>query len=427
MNKLLAALLVCFAALELSAAPPSRTILVLPFENKSSRTDIGWLSESFAETLSTRLSGSGRLVLSRIERDAALREAGIAQGAPMTWASAFKVAESLGADWVVTGTFSVNGEVLTSHAYLLDIGRLKMSGPWEVNGQLADLADIQTRLAWRILAMQDQNFTVGAEEDFRRQFPVLRLDAHENYIRGVLATDPETRVRFLTEADRRDPSDHRAAFELGRFYYEKKDYENSAKWLGKLAPSDANSFEARFMKGVNEFFLGHDAAAEKAFTELSQKVPLAEVWNNLGFLQARHGRWIEAIMNFDRAYQADPSDPDFSFNLGVCMWNEGKHAVAVRYFREAVQTAPDDTEIHRLLGEALAKTGDLEGKKKEDEWLEGKGEELEKDGNSGILPSPRLKKRFDRRSYRARIRGANPAQEVTQRSTPAAAPAEAKP
>jgi hypothetical protein len=109
------------------------------------------------------------------------------------------------------------------------------------------------------------------------------------------------------------------------------------------------------------------------------------------------------------------------------MWNEGKHAVAVRYFREALQGAPEDTEIHRLLGEALAKTGDLVGKKKEDEWLVGKGEELEKDGNGGILPSPRLKKRFDRRAYRARLRGANLGQEATQRSTPAAAPAEAKP
>lgn len=427
MNKLLATFLVSFGVLELSAAPQSRTILVLPFENKSSRTDVGWMSESFAETLSMRLSGSDRAVLSRIERDAACREAGIPPGTPMTWASAIKVAESLGADWVVTGTFAVNGRVLTSHAYLLDVSRLKISGPFEVNGQLADLAEIQTRLAWRILAMDDKDFTVGSEEDFRRQFPALRLDAHENYVRGVLATEPETRVRFLTEADRRDPSDHRAALELGRFYYEIKDYENSEKWLDKLAPTDADSFEARFMKGVNEFFLGRDAAAEKAFTDLAREVPLTEVWNNLGFLQAGHGLWEEAIVNFDRAYQADSSDPVYSFNLGVCMWNEGKPAVAVRYFREALQAAPDDAEIHRLLGDALAKAGDLEGKKKEDKWLEGRGEELERNANSGILPSPRLKKGFDRKAYRAHARSASPAREVTERGTPAVAPAEAKP
>ena len=412
MLKALAGLLVSFIALNLQAAPV-RTVVAFPFENKSERTDVAWLSESFADTLAERLAGEGRVVLDRAERDASCVQAGIPTGAAMSLASALKVAQSLGADWVVTGSFSLEGDILTSHAYLLDVDRLKLSGPLEVNGPLNDLAEIETRLAWRILALQDPQFTVGTEEDFGKEFPLLRLDAHENYIRGILSPDPETRLKYLAEAYRRDPSHSRAAFELGRSYFELKDCENSALWLGKLTPREAGSFEARFMNAVNDFFLGHDARAAQGFLDLSRAYPLPEVLNNLGFMQARQGRWKDATVNFDRAYQADVSDPVFSFNLGVCMWNEGKYEVALRYLRQAEEAAPDDAEIHRLLGEASEKTGDIEGKKKQDEWLRSRGEQPEK-GASGILPTPRLKKHFDRRVYRAQILAGRVAGQWTQ-------------
>ena len=425
MNKPLAVLLACFAAAEVSAAQPSRTILVLPFENKSGRADVGWLSESFAATLSARLAGPDRLTFDKAERDAAYRQTGIPPGTPITRASALTVARFLDADWVVTGVFSIEGDVLKADSTLIDVGRLRLAGPFEVNGQLTELADIETRLAWRILALQDPSFTVGSEEDFRRQFPALRLDAHENYIRGVLASDSEARVRFLTEANRRDPSDHRAAFELARFYYENKDYETSARWLRAMAAGDADRVEVRFIKGVNEFFLGREAAAEKTFTELSRDVPIAEVWNNLGFLQSHLGRWVEATASFDRAYQADPSDPDFSFNLGVCMWNVKKYTVAIRYLREAMQSAPEDPEIHRLLRESLAATGDAEGKKKEDQWLEARDENLTNGTAAAILPNPRLKKQFNRRAYRQLMQAGHAAKEARVLAAPAAG--EAKP
>ena len=231
MKRILSTLLLMLAACELPAAPPPRTLLVFPFENRSSRPDLNWISESFSETLSTRLGGPDRFVLSRRERNAAFEQLGIPAGTPITLASVYKVAETLGVDWAVVGNFAVEGNRLTARAQLLDVHRLKLANALETTGELADLAELQTRLAWRLLATQDPEFTVGREEDFARQFPVIRLDAYENFIRGILATDKESRVRFLGEANRLDPSDHRAALELGRFYFAEKDYENSARWL----------------------------------------------------------------------------------------------------------------------------------------------------------------------------------------------------
>jgi len=425
MKKTLVALLVFLAASQWRATALPRTILVFPFENKSARADLAWISESFAETLATRLAGSDRFVLGRQERATAYQQLGIPAGTPLTLASIYKMAETLGVSWVVTGDFSVENGLLKSHAQVLNLQRMKRFGPFEATGPLTDLLDLQSRLAWRLLASQDRSFTVGSEEDFQRLFPPVRLDAYENYIRGILTPDAESRVRFLREADRLDPSDHRAALELGRFYYEQKDYENSARWLRKLNERDADYLEALFLLGVDEFFLGRDAAAEEVFLELSRQLPLNEVWNNLGLLQARRGRLNEAIASLRRAYAGDPTDAVFSFNLGACMWHAKEYPEAVRYLREAVQLAPDDPEIHRWFGEALGAVGDTAGQQRELEWLAAHEESVANGLSSAILPSLRLKKNYDGRGYRLLSLAVHNALEARLQSEPPARHAEA--
>ena len=400
MKKALGLLILLLGAGDLRGASAARTILVLAFENQSARPDLNWISESFAETLSARLSAPDRFLLSRAERNAAYEQLGIPPGTPLTLASVYKVAETLGVDWALKGSFTVEGQRLMARAQLLDVHRLHLAPALEATGELADLVDLQTRLAWRLLATQEPGFTVGKEEDFGRLFPEVRLDAFENYVRGLLATDAESRVRFLREADRLNPADHRAALELGRYYFEQKDYENSARWLRKLDAKDANYLESLFFLGVDEFFLGHEAAAERAFAGLSRQIPLNEVWNNLGFMQARRGRYEEAAASFARAYQGDPTDPVFCFNLGACLSLLKRYQDAARYLEEAVRLAADDPEAHTLLAGALGNLGNAEGEEREFRWL------AEHEGNSvgeagpDLLAHLRLEKNYDGRAYR---------------------------
>jgi len=400
MRKAFGLLILLLAACELRGVASPRTILVLPFENQSARPDLNWISESFAEMLSSRLSAADRYVLNRGERNAAYEQLEIPPGTPLTLASIYKVAETLGVDWAVTGNFAVEGERLTARAQLLDVHRLQLAPALEATGELADLVDLQGRLAWRLLATQEAGFTVGKEEDFARQFPEVRLDAFENYIRGLLATEAESRVRFLGEANRLDPADHRAARELGRHYFEQKDYESSARWLRELDQNDPNYLESLFLLGVDEFFLGRDAAAERAFGQLSHEIPLNEVWNNLGFMQARRGRYQEAVTSFARAYQGDSTDPVFCFNLGACLWYLKRYKEAAQYLEEAARLAGDDPETHTLLAVVLGSLGNAEGKQREFRWLaEHEGNSLSEIGPD-LLPHLRLKKNYDGRAYR---------------------------
>jgi len=226
------------------------------------------------------------------------------------------------------------------------------------------------------------------------------LDAFENYIRGILATDDPTSIHFFLESDRLDPADHRAAFALGRLYFGEKDYANSAKWLRKLGPDDPHYLESLFLFGVDEFFLGHYPSSEKAFERVGKEMPLDEVANNEGVLEARGGRYAKALDDFERAYKGDPTDAVFCFNRGVTLWNLRRYSAAAQSLEEAIRLNDDDSEAHTLLAVVLGKLGDGAGERAQVEWLGQHEVGSEARLSQDVLPQPRLKKNFDERAFR---------------------------
>ena len=389
------------------AAERVRTILVFPFDNQSSLTALAWLPEGFAELVSRRLAADNRYVFGRDQRDAACEQAKVTLGAPLTLASKYQVAGVLGAEWAVVGSFNLQGDLLTARAQLFDVRSMKLFPPLDAEGKLSELDDISTRLVWRLLATHDPKFTTGSEEDFRHRFPPIHLDAFESYVRGILSTDPDNRIALLTEADRRDPTDRHAAFELGKSYFNGKDYAQANQWLSKVLPKDDGYAEALFMTGVGEFFLGHIPASERPFRTLESMVPLGEVANNLGVMESRQKRYEEALAQFDRGHQSDPSDPDYSFNRSVCFWQLKRFDEATKSLRETLEADPDDTEAHAILAEVLGKLGDSAGREKElsrSGGIAGRGGPPANPSDPAAAgedfqPLTRLKKNFDGRAF----------------------------
>ncbi|MGH9377855.1 MAG: tetratricopeptide repeat protein [Terriglobia bacterium] len=400
MTKVFAVFLLLLGAPSLIAAPQTRTVLVLPFENRSASADLGWISEAFAQVLSTRLEGPGRFVLGRGERNGAYKQLGVPPDTPLTLASEYEVAQTLGVDWMVVGSFKVTGQQLSAQAQLLDVSSLKLDPPIEETDALSNLIAVQNRLAWRLLVSYDKDFNGDSEEIFAQRFRPVRLDAFENYIRGVLATDGATKIHFLTAAERLDPADHRAAFTLGNYYFNNKDYANSAVWLAKLDANDPNYLASLFLAGVDNFFMGHDADAEKDFETLSKQMPLSEVWNDLGVLETRRASYKEALASFEHAYQIDPGDADYSFNLGACYSSMGEYPEAVQYLEKAEAADPSDLGARTLLAYALERAGDRAGSQAQLAWVAGHDGKAMADLNDNILPQPRLKKQYNGAAFR---------------------------
>ena len=64
---------------------------------------------------------------------------------------------------------------------------------------LSSLMELHTKLVWKLLGTCDHGYSLNLTEFSKIQKP-LSLAAFEQYIRGLLANDDETRLRDLKEA-----------------------------------------------------------------------------------------------------------------------------------------------------------------------------------------------------------------------------------
>src|SRR6266478_2651625 len=185
------------------------TVLVLPFFNLSNSTNLDWIGESFAETVRESLSAHDVLALDREERLEAFRRLSIRPYALLTRASVIKLAESLDAGQVIFGQYSIapgtdaSKGSLRIQSRILDLKRIKQGQELTELGALEDLDAIETHLAWQALKALAPK-TAPTEEEFRGSRPQLRVDAMESYIRGLVASAPEQKHRFFTQAARLD-------------------------------------------------------------------------------------------------------------------------------------------------------------------------------------------------------------------------------
>jgi tetratricopeptide (TPR) repeat protein len=346
------------------------TVLVIPFFNQSTSQNIDWIGEAIAETIRESLASQGVLVLSRDDRLEAYRRLSIRPNAVLTRASIIKLGEALDASQVIYGHYEIAGagasqsevaarDSLHMGARILDLKHTRQGPEFEEIGALEDLASLETHLAWRCLNSLAPK-SAPSEQEFRRDRPPVRLDAMENYIRGLLATSLEQKHRLFTQAVRLAPRFSEPSFQLAKIAWDKKDYSLASGWLEKVNRTDSHFFEAMFLLGLCRYYTADFAGAEKNLEIVAAAVPLNEVLNDLGAAQLRL-RSPSAVDNFRRALEGDSTDPDYHFNLGYALWQRSDFGKAAETFRALLDRNPDDAEAVLFLGRCLKKDGPRAG------------------------------------------------------------------
>jgi Tfp pilus assembly protein PilF/TolB-like protein len=329
------------------AHPGTQTVMVMPFENQSSAPNLEWISESFPEVLSQRMASPRLYVISRDDRSYAFDHSGIPLNLLPSRATIYRVAEQMDADYVVLGSYTYDGTTFSAIAQLLDMKKLHLYAPATASGALTNLIDLQTMLAWQLLQQMPAPPQMTRDQ-FLKASPPIRLDAFENYIRGVLATGHLQKVHYFHDALKLNPSYTLAMLQLGKTYYDNHEYESASVWFSRVPKTDPAAGEANFLLGMSEFYRGNFDKAFAAFSYLSTRLPLTEVYNNLGVVEARRGRRGPAVEYFSKASNADPNDGDYRFNLAVALYKNGDSAGAARQLRDVLQQRPADGEAKSL-------------------------------------------------------------------------------
>ena len=124
------------------------------------------------------------------------------------------------------------------------------------------------------------------------------------------------------------------------------------------------------------YFLGiallYDGDNQGAIDEFRRAYPAftdsAEMHYNLGLAYSRLGDLDSAQLYFDQAESLGAlTQPDVYplanayYNLALAYLEKEKFAEARRLFAKVLSIAPDRIEIHRLLGDCLARSGDIDG------------------------------------------------------------------
>lgn len=324
-----------------------KTMVVIPFENASPTPGLEWIGESFPETFHEQLNSPVLYVASRDERLRAYDRQGVPAGVHASRATLYRLAEQMDVDYAVLGSYRYDGTRLTASAQLLDMRAQKLLPAATESAPLADLGILQSALAWDLLRLIRTDFSVPKDKYIASVAPA-RLDAQENYIRGMLATTIEGRLQHYREAARLNPEYARAWLELGKTYYAQRAYEPAITALSQVPRSATVAREANFYLGLAAYAHGDLAKSESAFEFVAARLPLAEVYNNLGVVAARRGQ-KKAADYFQRAIQNDPSDPDYHFNLGVTLAQAGDRVGAARELHAALDHRPNDAEAKMLL------------------------------------------------------------------------------
>jgi tetratricopeptide (TPR) repeat protein len=361
---------VCFCFL----LPPAQavTYLVLPFFNLSKDPNLNWMGESLAESVREALSSEGLMALDRDSRMEAFSRLSLRPYSPLTKASVVKMGEELDAEQVIFGQFDVkgapnvpaqglrNGATLLITARVLDLKRVKEGPEFRELGALEDLAGLQEHLAWQTLRFL-KPAGAPSEAEFRERHPAVRVDAVENYTRGLLAANADEKHRFFTQAARLDSHYSLPDFQLGRLLWSKKEYKSAAEWFQRVAPGDAHYHEASFFLGLCLYQSGDFASAVTAFREVASVVPLSEVYNNLAAAESRANRLPSAVDDFRKALEGDRSDPVYQFNLGYALWRAGSFAAAAERFHAALDHDPADGAAALLLARCEKQSGPRPG------------------------------------------------------------------
>jgi tetratricopeptide (TPR) repeat protein len=346
-----------------AAAQTSQRLLVMPFDATSregapAAAGAGqsyWLSEASAVVLTDDLIALGAPAISRDDRVRAFERLRVPAAASLSHATVIRLGQLVGAGSTIVGSVAVKDQVLTVRARSIRIDVGRMSPEIIESGPISDFFAVYARVARRLAP--DSAVT---DEEMEQGHPPVA--AFEQYIKGLLASAPASKITFLNQALRIEPGFQRPRIELWNAYTDLAEHQQALAAVRDVPAAHRLARRARFLAAISMLQLSQYEAAFAALSELNAARPDPAILNNMGVAQLRRPAGTPpgtAPSYFREATQADHTDADLFFNLGYAYWLQKDLPNAISALREAVRRNPADDAAHYVLGVALQATGSV--------------------------------------------------------------------
>jgi len=382
--------------------PAAEVVLVLPFENTSDHPEYNWIGESFADSMASLLDKPGLIVVSSDERAVAYQRLRLPLTVIPSRATAIKIARELKASMIVFGTYSVTVPpaaapadkskpseapvaTIMGQAKVIRVneGRLAgdiFDGAWaprqyDFGESVKELQKVQGELAYQILYQRDKALSFS-RTTLIQEATRVPPQSFEAYIKGSMTPEHEpTRAIYFKNAMKLYGKENggavypEAAFQLGRFYFDQKDWKQAVEYFMMLQKKQPHYNEAQFYAGLAYWKTGDTSHALATLVPLADEkvMPLVGVYNNAGAVSVEAARnekkpeerarlLTQGITLLSRAADSSPGDSTVLFNLAYALYLNEKYADAAVKLESVVISNQTDGEAYFLLAKARTKS-----------------------------------------------------------------------
>lgn len=370
------------------------TVMVLPFENTSNKTEFNWVGESIADSLTDLLKVPGLNVVSNQERKLIQRRLNIPTTILPSLATSLKLSREGKATLLIAGKYIVIPEKddvaasITISAKIIRVNEGRFLSEEFTDGTrkireinltdaMGNLQSVHGQLAFQILYQRDKALPFKLNEFIERANKVPSR-AFEGYIKGLLCgqSDSETCANFFKNAiliyagERNNELYTDAALELGHLYLNRKEYQNALAYFSQISPEDRQYAEAAFYSGLIYWQQKDYEQALAVLNPLAEELKLTSVYNTLGAIAVEASRrtkkdtkksakyLTDGIGFLKKASESADTETNPNFNLGFALLLLENYKDAADALRPVLANNPTDGESYFLIAKALEKSDD---------------------------------------------------------------------
>ena len=354
LRRISAILLFCIASVSAVADEPLK-LLIFPLSG-SRENDNAWIGEGIALSLSGQLAEAEIRPFSRGDTEDLLIENGLPVGAPLSRGSMIFAAEHAGADFVVVGSYTKNEDSLKLSARLLNIKTKKQGNEFTVSGAFSTLPEMENELAWMIYSSLARSPAVSRDK-FGERTRRIPNSVYADYIESLGVFEESQQIQLLEKAVKGYADFAEARFQLGRLYFQKRDYARALPHIeyGRKLPGE--QLQSEFMIGASRLQLGGTAQAIEVYTRLLSQDRRPAVLNNLAVAYVRNGDNVRALSALVEARAKELDDPVIAINLAIARYLAGNAQAARAFVQEAVAAHPGNGMLYFLSSFLMKEAG----------------------------------------------------------------------
>src|SRR5262245_10884819 len=355
-----------------TAAIPSKSIAVLPFENRSEDKANAYFGDGIQDEILTRLASIADLkVISRSSTQPY-------QSKPRNLRD---IAKQLGVANIVEGSVQKVADQVRVNVQLINAQSDSHLWADTYDRKLTDIFGVETEIAKRIAESLQAKLT-GREEQALAAKPTNNSEAYDAYLRGLAI---EARVSSFAEiavlmpkaidsfkrAVQLDPNFITAWARLSRaeanLYFIGYDATPARRDAAKRALDNAqklepDSPETLLALGYYEYYVLRDyGAAKTTFEGVTKMLPgSSEVPYALALVTRRGGHWDKSIGYFEQALALDPRNVELLTNAASTYAMVRRFPAALKLYDRILDITPNDPDIIAAKASIYQAQGNLE-------------------------------------------------------------------